>query len=70
VPLRRGRWAPLLDGGECIGAVLRSRRGVRPIYVSTGHRVALESAVRLVMACTAGYRLPEPIRAAHRLASG
>jgi deoxyribonuclease V len=67
-PARRGAWAPLLDAGERIGAVLRTRAGVKPIYVSIGHRVSLETAVRYVMACTRRYRLPEPIRAAHRLA--
>jgi deoxyribonuclease V len=41
---------------------------VKPVYVSIGHRVSLETAVRYVMACTTRYRLPEPIRAAHRLA--
>ena len=53
-----------------IGAVLRTRAGVRPLYVSIGHRVALETAVRWVLACTPRYRLPETTRAAHRLASG
>lgn len=69
VPDRRGAWVPLLDGGEVIGAVLRSRAGVKPIYVSVGHRVSLPTAVELVMRCTRGYRLPETTRWAHRLAS-
>jgi deoxyribonuclease V len=69
VPARRGAWAPLTDGGERIGAVLRTRAGVNPLYVSSGHRVSLESAVRWVMACTTRYRLPETTRWAHRLAS-
>jgi deoxyribonuclease V len=56
--------------GEVIGAVLRSRAGVQPIYVSVGHRVSLESAVDWVMACTTRYRLPQTTRAAHALASG
>lgn len=67
---RRGAWVPLRDKGETIGAVLRTRPGTRPIYVSIGHRVSLPVAVRYVMACTARYRLPETTRWAHRLASG
>jgi len=70
VPARRGAWAPLVDGGETIGAVLRTRAGVKPLYVSSGHRVSLETAIRWVMACTTRYRLPETTRWAHRLASG
>ncbi len=69
VPDRRGAWVPLRDRGEVIGAVLRSRVGVRPIYISVGHRVSLETAVGLVMACTTRYRLPQTSRAAHALAS-
>ncbi len=67
---RRGDWTPLRDGGEIIGAVVRTREGVRPLYVSIGHRVSLPTAVRWTLACLTRYRLPEPIRAAHRLASG
>ncbi len=70
VPDSRGRWTPLKDGDETIGAVLRTRKGVKPVYVSVGHRVSLQTAVELVMACVTRYRLPETTRAAHRLASG
>jgi len=69
-PDRRGAWAPLRDGGETIGAVLRTRSGVKPLYVSIGHRVSLATAIRYVMACCTRYRLPETTRHAHRLASG
>jgi deoxyribonuclease V len=69
VPDVKGGWAPLLDGAETIGAVLRTRAGVKPVYVSIGHRVSLESAVALTLACTTRYRLPETARQAHRLAS-
>lgn len=65
----RGSRCPLLDGDEIIGTVLRSRSGVRPIYVSTGHRVELETAVDLVLAATPRFRLPETTRWAHRLAA-
>jgi deoxyribonuclease V len=70
VPEERGQWTPLVHKGETIGAVLRTRPGVKPLYISTGHRVSLETAVRYVMACTTRYRLPETTRWAHRLASG
>lgn len=70
VPEGRGAWTPLIDRGETIGAVLRSREGVRPIYVSPGHRIGLETAIRYVMGCMTRYRLPETTRQADRLASG
>lgn len=69
-PQRRGAWAPLLDRGETIGAVLRTRADAKPVYVSVGHQVGLETAIRYVMACVTRYRLPETTRWAHRLASG
>ena len=70
VPDERGSWVPLEDKGEIIGAVLRSRKGVRPLYVSPGHCVTLATAIEYVMACVTRYRLPETTRWAHRLASG
>ncbi len=66
----RGAWEPLHDRGEIIGAVLRSRDRVKPLFVSSGHRVSLASAIELVLRCCRRYRLPETTRAAHRLASG
>lgn len=68
-PLEKGSWALLLDDGEVIGAVLRTRSLVKPVYVSVGHRVSLPTALRLTLACTTRYRLPEPTRQAHRLAA-
>lgn len=65
----RGDWSPLVDAGEVIGAVLRTRDRTRPLFVSIGHRVSLATAIELVLACTPRYRLPETTRAAHRLAS-
>ena len=65
-----GAWVPLLDQGEIIGAVVRSRTKVKPLYVSIGHRVDLATAVDLVLRCTRGYRLPETTRYAHKIASG
>jgi deoxyribonuclease V len=70
VPNERGAWVPLRDGDETVGAVLRTRQGVKPLYVSPGHRIGLESAIAWVMACLTRYRLPETTRWAHRLASG
>lgn len=66
----KGDWQPLQDNGETIGAVLRTRTHVQPVFVSIGHRVSLPSAIRIVLACCGKYRLPETTRAAHRLASG
>jgi deoxyribonuclease V len=70
----RGDWAALIDGRgaqeEIIGAVLRSRVGVKPIYVSLGHRLCLETALAWVVRCLGRTKLPEPTRLADRLASG
>lgn len=62
-----GAQAPLHDRGEVIGAVVRTRARVRPIYVSVGHRVGLAEAVGLVLGAVRGFRLPEPTRLADRL---
>jgi deoxyribonuclease V len=70
VPKERGGWTPLIDKGEVIGAVVRTRSGVRPLYVSIGHRISLATAIGWVISCTPRYRLPETTRWAHRLASG
>jgi deoxyribonuclease V len=64
---RRGSAAPLLDGGEVIGSVLRTRDGVRPVFVSVGHRIDLRTARRIVLACALRHRLPEPTRLADQL---
>lgn len=69
LPAARGSWVPLEDRDEVIGAVLRSRARVRPIYVSTGHRVGLGSAIALTLRLLTRYRLPETTRLADRLAS-
>jgi len=60
-----GDTAPLTDGGETVGCVLRTKRNVRPVFVSVGHRIGLEQAVALTLSCCRGYRLPEPTRLAH-----
>jgi len=63
-----GDRATLQDGDEVIGTALRTRSGSRPVYVSTGHRVSLETAARITLRCARGFRLPEPTRLANRLA--
>lgn len=69
VPPGRGNWRQLIDGGEVVGAVLRTRDQARPLYVSVGHRVSLDRAIEIVLAATPRYRLPEPLRAAHQWAA-
>lgn len=65
----RGNWQPLTDSGEVIGAVLRTRTAVKPVYVSIGHRISLTTAIQYVLDCTPKYRLPETTRVADKLAS-
>ncbi len=66
----RGDLSPLIHRGEVVGAVLRTREGVSPVYVSPGHKIDLEGAVHWVLATAVRYRLPEPTRLAHHAASG
>ena len=70
LPAGKGEWVPLRDAEETIGAVLRTRTRVSPVYVSIGHRVDLAAAIDYTLHCTTRYRLPETTRHAHRLASG
>lgn len=69
VPDEKGAWVPLRHKGETIGAVLRTRVGTKPLYISPGHHVCLETAIDYVLRCTTKYRLPETTRQAHKLAS-
>jgi len=69
LPDERGSRVPLTHRREQVGWVLRTRPGVKPVFVSPGHRVALDTAADLVMACVTRYRLPETTRYAHNLAS-
>lgn len=66
-PAERGTWSPLLDRGEVIGAALRTKTNVAPIYVSPGHLITLDEAIVLTLHCDGGYRQPEPTRRAHLL---
>jgi len=69
LPDPRGSWKPLIDQSETIGAILRTRTGVKPIYISSGHRISLPTAIDYVMQCTPKYRLPETTRWADKIAS-
>lgn len=66
--LAKGSSSPLTHRGEHIGAVLRTRAKVKPVYISVGHLADLESALKLAMSVTRRFRLPEPLRAAHNAA--
>jgi len=63
----RGSQMPLTDKGELIGTVLRTQTGVKPVYVSVGHKADLSAAAQMVMDCAVKYRLPEPTRLADQL---
>jgi len=65
----KGSHSALRDGDEVIGAVVRTRTNVKPLFVSVGHRCRLEDAIRLTLACATKYRLPEPTRLAHQTVS-
>jgi deoxyribonuclease V len=64
-----GSWTYLYRDDEIIGAVLRTRDGVRPVFVSIGHMISLHSATSYVLKSCRGYRITEPVRAAHKMAS-
>ena len=65
-----GSRADLVDNGEVIGTVLRTKRAINPLYISIGHKMDLETAIGWVLACCRGYRIPEPLRLAHLAAGG
>lgn len=65
-----GSYSEVMDKGEIIGVALRTRLGVKPVYVSIGHKINLENAIYWVLECCGGYRLPEPTRLAHLAAGG
>ena len=65
-----GSYAEVIDRGEIIGVALRTKLGVKPVYVSIGHKIDLQTAIHWVMECCRGYRLPEPTRLAHLAAGG
>ncbi|ACA60674.1 Deoxyribonuclease V [Candidatus Desulforudis audaxviator MP104C] len=64
-----GAVSPLVHQGRVVGTVLRTKRGVKPVFISPGHLVDPDTAVELALACCQGYRLPEPVRQAHLLSN-
>jgi len=64
----RGSTSPLTSEGRIVGYALRTRKGVKPVFVSQGHRVSLKTALGLCLACSTRYRIPEPLRQAHIMA--
>lgn len=66
---QKGAFSPLTHDGEMLGVVLRTRDGVKPVYLSSGHLIDLDSAIAITLACVTRYRLPEPIRQAHNAAA-
>jgi deoxyribonuclease V len=63
----RGSWTPIKESDETIGRVLRTRTGVKPVFVSPGHRISLENACQYVLKLARDHRVPEPIRRADHL---
>ena len=61
---KAGAWTPLVDRGEVVGAALRTREGVKPVYISQGHRISLGRAIELARAASDGFRIPKPTREA------
>jgi deoxyribonuclease V len=66
-PEERGAWSPMIDKGETVGAAVRTKNRVQPIFVSPGHLIDLPGAIQLTLDCDGGYRQPEPTRRAHHL---
>jgi deoxyribonuclease V len=67
--IEKGSYSPLKDGRDVIGAVVRTRTNVKPVFVSVGNRCLLKDAIKITLDCTTRYRLPEPARLAHQLVS-
>ena len=65
-----GSYAEVVDRDEIIGAALRTKLGIKSVYVSVGHKIDLQAAIHWVLECCRGYRLPEPTRLAHLAAGG
>jgi deoxyribonuclease V len=68
-PIKKASFSLLTDKGQTIGAVVRTRMNVKPVFISVGHKCTLEDAIDVTLACTTKYRLPEPTRLAHQLVS-
>jgi deoxyribonuclease V len=65
--VEKGSWSPLRHKERVVGAVLRTKDDVRPLFISPGHKIDLEGAIRIALACTGKYRIPEPLRCADML---
>jgi deoxyribonuclease V len=65
----KGSFSPLKDGREIIGAVVRTRTNIEPVFVSVGNKCLLKDAIKITLDCTTKYRIPEPARLAHQLVS-
>ncbi|KXB06916.1 hypothetical protein AKJ51_02560 [candidate division MSBL1 archaeon SCGC-AAA382A20] len=65
----KGAYTYLKDNEEVIGAIVRTRTDVKPVYVSIGHKISLEKAIKITLNTAPKYKIPEPIRAAHKLAT-
>jgi deoxyribonuclease V len=65
--LRRGAWSPLTYNNNVVGAVLRTRDNVRPLFISPGHKIDLKASIDIVLNCISKYRIPEPLRRADYL---
>ncbi|MEM1602437.1 MAG: deoxyribonuclease V [Candidatus Bathyarchaeia archaeon] len=61
-------WKPIVYEGEVIGGAVFTKPGAKPIYVNVGHKISLETAIKVVLECTRNYRVPEPLREAHMAA--
>lgn len=68
-PIEEGAFSPVVFNEKTVGAALRTKKGVRVVFVSPGHGIDLDSAVRLTLKCCRGYRIPEPVRLAHQTAN-
>jgi deoxyribonuclease V len=66
---RKGNFEWIREEGKKVGAALRTRDGVNPLFVSPGHRLDLRTSIQIVLACCRGFRIPEPLRLAHQLAT-
>jgi deoxyribonuclease V len=69
-PNQKGAYTLLKDGGEIIGAVVRTQQNAKPVYISIGHKLFLKTAIKIILDTTRNHRLPEPLRTAHELATG
>ena len=68
-PVQKGTHNPLKDRGQVIGAVIRTRTNVKPVFVSVGNKCLLKDAIKITLSCAVKYRLPEPTRLAHQFVS-